>query len=181
MRRPNFFAIVLAASLPLLGCKDATSPAPPGSMSFNYAGSVHGSFAVTGSLNPDDYNRVHTGAIAQRGTIGERQQITVYASIPQPLQELSFTLIGVTGIGPVHTCQQATTNCVYQGYFYDDATSIHYFGWGVYSDPPYPEMNVTVTELTGSRIKGTFEGVVVGIGPDTLRINSGTFDVPFWK
>jgi hypothetical protein len=181
MRRPNFFAILLAASLPLLGCKDATSPAPPGSMSFDYAGSVHGTFAVTGSLNPDDYNKVGTGAIAQRNDAGPTQRIEVVGTNAGTHQEFGLTLIGVTGTGALHTCQLETTHCVYQGHFWPADYGVHYFGWGISWDPPYPEVNVTVTELTGSRIKGTFEGVVVGVVADTLRISSGTFDVPFWK
>ena len=181
MYRSNVLAVLAAVAVPLLGCTDATSPAPPGSMSFNYTGSLHGTFAVTGSLNPDDYNSIGTGAIAQRGDAATQKRIEVRGANAGTSQELSFTMIDVTGTGPLQTCQAATTHCVYNGYFWPDVIGVHYFGWGIGYDPPYPELNVTVTELTGSRIKGTFEGVVVGSGPDTLRISAGTFDVPFWK
>ena len=177
------FAVVIAS----LGCSDSNSPAPPGSMGFQYSGTTpapnHGTFDVHGSLNPDAQTW-QTGAIAQRGS----GRIEIQGMNASPQQEFSFTLVGVTTTGPLTTCQERTTNCVYQGHFWPDIYSVHYFGWGLYDDPPYPEVSVNVTELTGSRIRGTFAGQVVGICrvcssavPDTLTITGGTFDVPFWK
>jgi hypothetical protein len=177
----------LAVASALLGCTDANSPAPPGSLRFDYVGSLpassHGAFDVRGSLNPDSKNW-QTGAIAQRGN----DRIEVHGMSASPQQEFAFTLVGVTTTGPLTTCQERTTNCVYQGYFWPDIYSVHYFGWGLYDQPPYPELSVNVTELTGSRIKGTFAGQVIGYChacnasvEDTVTITGGTFDVPFWK
>ena len=187
MRRSKRCLAFLCLTVPIFGCGDATRPAPAGSMRFDYAGnlsgSYHGTLDVTGSLDPDSDNW-YTGAIAQRGN----GRIGVTGRDAATKREFEFSLVGVTGPGSYTTCQERTTGCVYQGHFWPSTSDIHYFGWGLLSPTPYPELSVTVTELTNSRIRGTFTGVVVGSctpcnvnAVETITITAGTFDTPFWK
>jgi hypothetical protein len=186
-------AIVLALATLLIACGDSTGPNRSGSMSFTYHGSMTGSpsgvFSVAGGRKPypDGYP---TGAGGNTYGDGSTAQIRIVGSRTEGPQEFALILIGVTGAGPVPMCdtsQPQYTNCVWHGSFFPDPGSFYIFGWSL-RDPPYPEMRVTITELTGSRIRGTFEGLAVGdcagcnaqyLNADTLTISGGTFDVPY--
>jgi hypothetical protein len=181
------FLAFLCLTVPVFGCGDANGPTPPGSMRFDYSSSLsgpyHGTFDVTGSLDPDSDNW-YTGAIAQRGN----NQIGITGTDAPTKREFEFTLVGVTAPGTYTTCQERTTGCVFQGHFWPSVNDNHSFGWGLLSPLPYPEVTVTVTELTNSRIRGSFTGVVVGnctpcntTAVNTITITAGTFDTPFWK
>ena len=185
--------LLLPVAVLLIACGDATGPNRSGSMSFTYHGSMTGSpsgvFSVAGGRKPYpvDYP---TGAGGNTYGEGSAAQIRIVGSRTEGPQVFEMVLIGVTAVGPVPMCdfsQPQYTNCVSSGYFFPDPASRHFFGWTV-REPPYSEMRVTITDLTGSRIRGTFEGLAVGecaacstqyLNTDTLTITGGAFDVPY--
>lgn len=190
MRSSPLCFLLLPAVL-LSACSDATGPVPSGSMSFTYQGSApgspSGSFSVEGSGKPSIFDAAVTGAMARRSTGEDSQFLDVSGSSAAQSQYFSITIYGAPGVGMLPSCEVATTDCVEGGYFRSGTNSSHWHGPGQYTQPPYPEVTVTITEITESRVRGTFKGMVIGycntcpdpLAPDTLTISAGQFDVPF--
>ena len=172
--------VVLAAC----GGGDSTGPAPSGSMRFTYRGEVSGSAA--GSFAVDGPRQQFVGGAAGAGATRLRAQgvgtyITVYGSrVDLAYAELEVTLYSATAPGTFPVCGPSDPeprHCLLSGSFSPDPTSVHFFRSGT----------VTITELTPSRVRGTFEGVTVGYcsgcanpaDEDTIAITGGAFDVPF--
>ncbi len=188
--RSSSLCFLLLPAVMMAGCSDATGPAPSGSVSFTYhgsaPGSVSGSFSVEGSGKPSIFDAAVTGAMARRSTGEDSPYLEISGSSAAPSQYFSITIFGAPGVGMLPSCEVATTDCVYNGYF-RSASNSYWHGSGLYTQPPYPEVTVTITGITESRVRGTFEGMVIGscgtctdpLAPDTLTISAGQFDVPF--
>ena len=179
MRHLHCRVAALAAAIPLLSCSDSTSPAAPASVRFNYhaaAAGFNGTFAADGSLDLNS-DQFETGAIAIRAG-ANAPDIELIATNSDKLQEFGFDLVSVSGPGLFHTCEITQTQCVAFGQFWVDFDDVYYFGMGAAEQPPDPEVTITVTEMTSNRLKGTFQGIALGVGGDTLTITGGTFDVP---
>lgn len=189
MRSSPLCFLLLPAVL-LSGCSGATGPEPSGSMSFTYHGSAPGSsggsFSVEGPRSPFLADIKVTGAVAHRYTIEDAPRFEVIGASAEQSQLFSITIYGVPGVGMLPQCETATTDCVHSGRFWSTYNS-RYFHGSVGAQPPYPEVAVTITEITESRVRGTFEGMVIGhcytcpdpLLSDTVTISSGQFDVPF--
>lgn len=175
----------------LSACSDATGPAPSGSMSFTYHGSApgspSGSFSVEGTGKPLWNDVAVSGAMARRLTAEDAQFLEVFGASAVHSQYFSIFIYGMPGVGMLPSCEVAATDCVQNGHFWSSFNSRYSHGWGLHRQPPYPEVTVTITEITESRVRGTFEGIVIGnchtcpdpLAPDTLAISAGLFDVPF--
>ena len=190
MRSPPLCFLLLAAVL-LSACSDATAPAPSGSMSFTYHGSApgssSGSFSVEGTGKPLWNDVAVTGTMARRFHGEDFEWFEVIGSSAAQSQYFSITIYGVPGVGILPSCEVATTECVHNGDFWSSFQSRYHHGWGQSIPPPYPEVTVTITGITESRVRGTFQGIVIGhcdtcpdpLVPDTITISGGQFDVPF--
>jgi len=176
-------AMVPAVAVLLTACvEDATAPDRSGSMSFTYHGALgaspSGSFSVQGGRNS-----YPSGAGGQNLGGG----IMIVGSRDRGTQQLSVTVLGAMALGALPMCDNGPTPsnpCVDGGYFASSQHSGYSFGWG--PPLPVPEMRVTITDLTASRVRGTFEGVAVGYCGecgsyvvDTATISGGVFDVPY--
>ena len=191
MRTSRLFFVLLPAASLLTACSDSTGPEPSGSMSFTYQGSMpgsaSGSFSVEGPRRPFVYAAQVTGAVAGRTGEGNSRSIEVAGSDASLSQDFSIRIFGEPSVGVLPTCEGSATDCVDGGHFWPDPASIHYFGSNQSSDPPYPQVTVTITEMSDLRVRGTFEGIVIGtcgtcadqLAPDTITISAGQFDVPF--
>ena len=176
-------AMILVLVALLIACGEGfTAPDRSGSMSFTYHGALvdspSGAFSVQGGRN--SWPAGAGGEVFGSGT-------RIIGSLGQGAPEFSVTLIGPMAVGSLPTCEYSNTPptpCVGGGYY----SQIHqfYYGFGPSGQPPYPEMHVTITDLTASRVRGTFEGIALGICSqcrpaldDTVTISGGVFDVPY--
>jgi hypothetical protein len=177
----RYIVVVVAALLTACG-EDFTAPDRSGSMSFTYHGALadspSGAFSVQGGRNS-----YPSGAGGYKTTGG----ISIVGSLGQGAPEFGVSVLGTMAVGPLPTCENSPappTPCVFFGYF--DASRQSTYVFGSPGQPPDAQMRVTITDLTASRVRGTFEGVAVGYcvecGPyveDTMTISSGAFDVPY--
>jgi hypothetical protein len=184
----------------VVGCGDSTAPSTPdASMRFTFRGStpgsVSGTFSVTGRRELYAEGGFPTGAIGNvtsEPSIGEA--IRIVGSRSDPRAQLEFFLVGVTAPGVLQMCPIPTgsgpppSNCVLRGYYTPVIPTYPYF-LTEYGTDRSAGFSVTVSALTPTRIRGTFEGITIGRCyscaaeyanvPDTMRISAGSFDVPY--
>jgi hypothetical protein len=151
-------------------------------MSFTYHGALpaspSGAFSVQGGRNS-----YPSGAGGEKTSEGTR----IVGSLGQGAQEFSVAVRGTMAVGTLPTCENSSappTPCVYFGYFAASRQSTYIFGTGGLAADA--EMRVTITDLTASRVRGTFEGFALGTcgecnstALDTATISGGVFDVPY--
>ena len=190
-------ALLLVFAVIVAGCGDSNGPEPYAAMQFTFRGSTPGSASgtldVKGRREPYATNSP-TGAIGTvTGAPSTGEMITIVGSRADGV-ELEFQLIRVSGPGLMPMCPDfsadpiAPSNCITNGHFFHESPSYPYYLKDFGTDHQ-AAFKVTVSELTRTRIRGTFEGITIGrcYGcaaqyinvPDTMRISAGSFDVPY--
>jgi hypothetical protein len=167
---------------------------PVGSVRFSYSGGRSGTFEATGEL------QVAPGGVPQGGTGAAALQagdllsaIAVRSADAGRADVFGMIMGAVTGRGTLQfdplACQEDAAGCRVAAFAPDldaselaaitdlaDLTALAERAWIVAVG------SVTVTSLTGRRVRGTFQGIAVRAGgqalQDVLTISNGTFDLP---
>lgn len=180
-----------------LGCGGTTEPEvfnPVGEISFTYSGAISGSFSASGTLDlvPGAVPQAVTGATAfvqdsVLALIGFRSNATTVGDLFVISLGRPADAKGTVSFDPL-ACQQQTAGSCRAGVFIPDISPVDL---QLAIDDPASFLaksyilaigNVTVTEQTALRIRGTFAGTAVKGGEPSfqnlVQITKGTFDLP---
>ncbi len=156
----------------LAGC-DATTTPPSGSVQFTYAGARSGVFSIAGGLAAND-QAPYAYAFTQMGSDRVPYAVTVLAGRREPQAGMLLTILRVTpgSESPVTGC---IVLCNMLNVTFDQGSPTNNVFCGVTSG------TFTITEISASRVKGTFSGSGTcsqNAGPGTaFTVTDGTFDV----
>ncbi len=189
----TLLAAAAAALLVLPACSDSTGSetAARGSMSFQYSGAASGSFNASGSLRRDSNGEMQESEFA--AVLRDRQTFEAGVMAYRPRQQgrgdvAALTLGTLTGPRtltvdgescggiPEQSCPGGILmfNVDVNAEEIDDEASIYLLATGT----------IQVTEVSGGRAKGTFQGTALDLAdifaenPRTIQVTAGTFDVP---
>lgn len=175
--------LVVGASLALLAsCKDSsTGPTGfSGTVSFTYSGAISGNFTATGVM-PAAQGAMETSAWAA-GEVSTVDGVTYVASAT-PRNATSHDFFGFyverTTPGSSSASDTCTSNCAFVAFE---------FGMQNGTGNTWLQLcsltagTVTITEISGSRVKGTFSGTGECVAPNSstpqaFTVTNGTFDV----
>lgn len=179
--------LLLAASLALIvGCgKDSTGPTGlNGQMGFTFSGALSGTFNVTGQM-PTNPSALETSSWAAGDvqTSGSDAGIIAVATTPRTASSHDYAIITVNrttaGSDTIDPSNCATVVCT-EVIAVFGVTNGSGASW--LQDCVLLSGSITVTEVTSSRIRGTFSGDGECTTPTatstSFTITNGTFDVP---
>jgi hypothetical protein len=190
LRFNAFTVAVVAGTLALAACGERNpvgpdpDPSSAATLSFTHAGERAGSFAVQGAvpLSATGQASFGTWASALRVTGYPLNVVGVRAGTAPMTDVFTLVLQNITqpGTYPLDPgCNQHTTTPCVLGLF---AFGVN---WTNNTQAPSAEYrlatgSVTVTALTASQVRGTFQGsgVTFPAGTPALTITTGSFDVP---
>ena len=173
--------LVVAASLALLaGCssdKTTGTGQLSGTLSFTYSGATSGTFNASGAFNPGTFETVQWAA-------GSRDDANdfmyVGAAVPRTSTSHDFFAVEIEGdaVGSYSAATNCSTNCA----FVDIAFGANNSGSGLPLFLCFLEAGtVTITEITATRVRGTFSGTGSCLPPMgsavAFTVTGGTFDV----
>ena len=172
--------LILAASLLLLaGCKsDSTNPAVlTGSLDFTYSGGISGTFTVSGQFPTSTTSQETTPWAAGEVVSGTT---SVVAAMPRNATSHDFFLMDLprTTVGSSTVVSGCTVNCADVFIVFGNANGT---GSGFLQSCFLLTGTLSITEISATRVKGTFSGTGSCVGPTgtttTFTITGGTFDV----
>jgi hypothetical protein len=174
--------LVIGASLVLLaGCKDSNSPTGfQGTVSFSYSGAISGNFSATGAM-PASQSQWETSSWAA-GEVSTTDGVTYVVSVsPRSATTNDFAFFYAERIttGSSDFSVNCSTNCAY-GTFEFGVQNVTGNSW--LQSCTMVSGTVTITEVSSTRIKGTFSGTAECFAPgssvpQSLTIANGSFDV----
>ena len=163
---------------------DSTSPGATASLSFNYSGSAvgTGTFSATGSMpaSASSLNNQDAAGSAQNPTYQSYDVVAAHARGADKYDiaaiQTGRLTVGSTDI--TDTCNPQTTNCAEVAFIQNGG----FVSQTVDHVCALVSGTVTVSEVTATRLKGSFAGLggcVDGAGqnPTSITVTSGTFDV----
>ena len=175
--------LVIGASLALLAsCKDSsTSPSGfSGTLSFSYSGAITGNFSASGVM-PAATGAMETSAWAA-GEVSTVDGVT-YVAAATPRNSTSHDFFGFyverTTPGSSSASDNCTSNCAFVGFEFGMQNGAGNTWLQICS---LTTGTVAITEITATRVKGTFSGTgeCVPFGsstPQAFTVTNGTFDV----
>lgn len=174
--------LLLAASFALLaGCKSDSKIGPNsllGTMAFTYAGGISGTFNASGTL-PTSQAAMETSSWAA----AELSPPDVFAAAAVPRTSTShdfvFLDIGRTTAGTSSISNSCSVNC---GGFFVLFGQANGSGTTFLQDCFIETGTITITEITATRVRGTFTGTGFCFAPGSTNntpftVTNGTFDL----
>jgi hypothetical protein len=175
--------LVLAASLALLGCSSDKATAPTGlvgTFSFSYSGAISGTFNATGAL-PGTPAGMETTSWAAAEISTADGETGVLAATPRSASSHDIAGLFMERVTPgaatiSDTCQ---TQCGFALMTFGQANGT---GTTFLQECFITVGSITITEVTTTRVKGTFSGTgeCLAFGsqtPAAFTVTNGTFDV----
>lgn len=168
--------VVTSAAL-LAGC-DETGNGPEGleGLAFSFDGDLSGSYLAAGTpvVGGDGQPEFGSWAIAAEADSLGGLVLAAFRPSQDPTGDLFVLQLTPLGLGTFTPCQ-ANADCHGRVLFgYDGALFDHYF--------EITSGSVTIAEIAGGRMRGTFQFVARdegGTGPQLITVDDGEFDVPF--
>jgi hypothetical protein len=188
MRRPHrILALAAAAVLGLSACKDSTGSdnRDDASVSFQYSGFASGSFDASGSSTTQSSTHPDFAA-ALRDTVDGVPYVAVFGF--QPLSNGRTSLVDLEMVDPNTpstisldvdcgtSASQAGCGAGLIGINWDFTTQSSVAGEQAYF---VESGTLVVTQISSSRVKGTFSGQASDENGNLINISGGSFDVPF--
>ena len=174
--------LCLALLLPLAACgdDDPVGPDPTGSLSFNYNGDISGTFSVSG-----EPRLTSTGLPQNPFAVATTEGGSLLVFGARPATGNKFDLVrieGELGAGTFQVCSAPSADCPGGIFLLGLNDALNSF------DQAYvlTSGTVTVSEVNGERVRGSFQGTAVRLDPATgqrdptrtITISNGQFDAP---
>jgi hypothetical protein len=169
----GFFAV----STSLAGC-DETGNGPEGiiGLAFSFSGDLSGSYAAVGTpvSGGDGQPEFGSWAIAAEADSLGGLVLAAFRPSEDPLGDLFVLQLTPLGVATFTPCGP-NADCHGRVFFgYDGGLFDHYF--------EITSGSVTIAEIEGGRLRGTFQFVARdegGTGTQVITVEDGAFDVPF--
>ena len=176
--------VLLTVLLPLAACgdDDPVGPDRSGSLSFTYSGDTSGTYTTKGEVPKIGTVAQNDVAMAMVGTLHNSLTIDAIRFTERPKADvLSIVTRNVTGPKTIPVCGVSNIDCAHAS-----------FTMGFNRDIPsndrlyvFVSGDVTISEFSATRVRGTFQGRAVLIDrtgnrdPNrAITISNGQFDVP---
>lgn len=166
-----------AIALALAACGDSTGneDSNRGSIAFTYSGAESGSFDADG-----EFRRGITASSTFSAAIIDEDGITLVGNETRANNRSDLFLMLVPERRGTTTCAATDIDCEMFGLFFINVSEQDELSDGIFAGS---EGSVNVTGLTEKRVRGTFSLTLEDVEsmsgtPATVRLRSGTFDVP---